>query len=89
MKYRLPSCTSEDSPADKDGGPQGGRLSVTCVLDGLVLIDAQQVECEQDGQKGRFSCPEVLCAETIGSEIVLQFLDPLFDGCPPVVVTPQ
>jgi len=89
MQHGLAPTSAQDGPAEKDGGTQGGRLAIAALWGSLALIKTQQVEAQQHRQKRRFSGPEVLGAEIIGGQIVLELLNPLLDGGPPIVIAPQ
>src|ERR1017187_4979083 len=54
-----------------------------------MLVEAQQVEREQDRQERRLRGKERLQAKAVGGQIVLQLFNPLLDTSPPVVIAPQ
>jgi hypothetical protein len=81
--------TAQDGSAQKHCGPQSGRLEIAGVGNARVLMPTQQVDGEEHRQKRRFGRPEILRAEVIGPQIILQLLDALFDGGAALVITPQ
>ena len=87
--HHVPTHHAKDRPAQEHRHAQGSWLPIGRRRGGLVLVKAQQVEGEQDGQEGRLSGEEGAQTEALGRQVVLEFLDALLHAGPPVVVAPQ
>jgi hypothetical protein len=84
-----PPITPNTTAAQEHRRAQRPRLPIRLVRRGLVLVEAQQVEREQDRQKRCLRRKERLQAEPVSGQIMLQLLNPLLHAGPPVVITPQ
>src|SRR5579859_3874162 len=87
--YQVPCGDAQNGAAQKDRHPQSCRLPIGRRGRNLMLIEAQQVEGEQNGQKGRFGRKEGAQAEAVNAQIVLEFFNALLDGSPSIVIVPQ
>ena len=85
----LPPTATEDGSANKDGGPQGGRFSVTAGFGDLSLVKRQQVVGKEHGQEGGLGGEKGLGAKAVGVEVVFDFLDALLHGGSRVVIAPD
>ena len=86
--YHVPPHDSQHRSTQEHRHAQCSGLPIRLAGRDLMLVEAQQVEREQDRQERRLRGKERLQAEPIGGQIVLQLVDPLLDTSPTVIVAP-
>lgn len=88
MPHRAMPGAAQNDSTQKDFDVHGGRLPIAQHANGAMELH-QQIEQHQDHQKSDFRGEELVQAEIIGSQVVLQFRDLLFRVGPPVVAAPD
>lgn len=78
----------QDGAAGEHHRSQRGRFAIAGQADG-ALERAEQIEQQQDRLECSFGGEELLKAETVGAEIVLEFGDAVFHVGAAVVVAPD